>query len=68
MTEPMRDEMHKVRGDQFVCTQNYGMSELCGPGVAGNVRSFVVCILTKTGLSREVIDPETEGGSSTRRT
>ena len=35
MTEPMRDEMHKVWGSQFVCTQNYGMSELCGPGVAG---------------------------------
>ena len=35
MTEPMRDEMHKVWGEKFLCTQNYGMSELCGPGVAG---------------------------------
>lgn len=29
MTEPMREEMHRVWGEQFVCTQNYGMSELC---------------------------------------
>ena len=35
MTEPMREEMHKVWGENFICTQNYGMSELCGPGVAG---------------------------------
>ena len=28
MTEPMREEMHRVWGEQFVCTQNYGMSEL----------------------------------------
>ncbi|MDD3139681.1 MAG: AMP-binding protein, partial [Lachnospiraceae bacterium] len=35
MTEPMRNEMHKVWGEDFLCTQNYGMSELSGPGVSG---------------------------------
>ena len=28
MTEPMREEMHRVWGEQFVCTQNYGMRTL----------------------------------------
>ena len=54
MTEPMRDEMHKVWGDQFFCTQNYGMSELCGPGVAGECEALQgECTSMKTGLFRK---------------
>ncbi|MBQ8883141.1 MAG: AMP-binding protein, partial [Oscillospiraceae bacterium] len=35
MTEPMRAEMKKLFGEKLKVTQNYGMSELCGPGVSG---------------------------------
>ena len=33
MTEPMREEMYKIWGHDMMVTQNYGMSELIGPGV-----------------------------------
>ena len=53
MTEPMRDEMHRVWGEGFLCTQNYGMSELCGPGVAGaSASSSWACTSTRTGSYR----------------
>jgi phenylacetate-CoA ligase len=35
MTEAMRAELHKVWGEDAKITQNYGMSELMGPGVSG---------------------------------
>ena len=60
MTEPMRDEMHKVWGDQFVCTQNYGMSELCGPGVAGECTELCGMHVNEDWFIPEIIDPETE--------
>lgn len=59
MTEPMRDEMHKVWGDQFVCTQNYGMSELCGPGVAGECMELQGMHVNEDWFIPEIIDPET---------
>ena len=60
MTEPMRDEMHKVWGNQFVCTQNYGMSELCGPGVAGECTELCGMHVNEDWFIPEIIDPETE--------
>ena len=60
MTEPMRDEMHKVWGDDFLCTQNYGMSELCGPGVAGECEQLCGMHINEDWFIPEVIDPETE--------
>ena len=60
MTEPMRDEMHKVWGDQFVCTQNYGMSELCGPGVAGECTELCGMHVNEDWFIPEIINPETE--------
>ena len=60
MTEPMRDEMHKVWGDDFFCTQNYGMSELCGPGVAGECRELCGMHINEDWFIPEVIDPKTE--------
>lgn len=60
MTEPMRDEMHKVWGDGFVCTQNYGMSELCGPGVAGECTELCGMHINEDWFIPEVIDPKTE--------
>lgn len=60
MTEPMRAEMHKVWGDQFVCTQNYGMSELCGPGVAGECTELCGMHINEDWFIPEIIDPKTE--------
>ncbi len=60
MTEPMRDEMHKVWGQSFLCTQNYGMSELCGPGVAGECEELVGMHVNEDWFIPEIIDPETE--------
>lgn len=59
MTEPMRNEMHKVWGDQFLCTQNYGMSELCGPGVAGECEQLVGMHVNEDWFIPEIIDPKT---------
>ena len=60
MTEPMRDEMHKIWGQSFLCTQNYGMSELCGPGVAGECEELVGMHVNEDWFIPEIIDPETE--------
>ena len=60
MTEAMREEMHKVWGAQFVCTQNYGMSELCGPGVAGECTELCGMHINEDWFIPEIIDPETE--------
>lgn len=60
MTEPMREEMHKVWGNQFVCTQNYGMSELCGPGVAGECTELCGMHINEDWFIPEIIDPKTE--------
>ncbi|WP_281725394.1 phenylacetate--CoA ligase family protein [Lachnoclostridium phocaeense] len=60
MTEPMRDEMHKVWGEGFLCTQNYGMSELCGPGVAGECQELAGMHINEDWFIPEIIDPETE--------
>lgn len=60
MTEPMRDEMHKVWGKDFLCTQNYGMSELCGPGVAGECEYLCGMHINEDWFIPEIIDPETE--------
>ena len=35
MTEAMRNELYKGMGEDVNLTQNYGMSELMGPGVSG---------------------------------
>jgi len=59
MTEPMRDEMHKLWGDDFLCTQNYGMSELCGPGVAGECEALCGMHINEDWFIPEVINPKT---------
>ncbi len=60
MTEPMRDEMHKVWGDQFICTQNYGMSELCGPGVSGECTELCGMHINEDWFIPEIIDRSEE--------
>lgn len=59
MTEPMRDEMHKVWGEDFLCTQNYGMSELCGPGVSGECEQLCGMHINEDHFIPEIINPET---------
>ena len=46
-------------GDQFVCTQNYGMSELCGPGVSGECTELNGLHINEDWFIPEIIDPET---------
>ncbi len=59
MTEAMRTEMHKLWGDDFVCTQNYGMSELCGPGVSGECLELNGMHINEDYFIPEIINPET---------
>lgn len=59
MTIPMRDEMQKVWGDKFFCTQNYGMSELCGPGVSGECEELSGMHVNEDWFIPEIIDTET---------
>ncbi|MDD3140063.1 MAG: phenylacetate--CoA ligase, partial [Lachnospiraceae bacterium] len=57
--EPMRNEMHKVWGEDFLCTQNYGMSELSGPGVSGECEQLCGMHINEDYFLPEVINPET---------
>lgn len=59
MTEPMREEMHRLWGDDFLCTQNYGMSELCGPGVSGECEQLNGMHINEDYFIPEIIDPDT---------
>ncbi len=59
MTEPMREEMKRVWGEDFICTQNYGMSELCGPGVSGECTELCGMHINEDWFIPEIIDPET---------
>lgn len=59
MTEPMRDEMHRIWGKSFMCTQNYGMSELCGPGVSGECEYLQGMHVNEDWFIPEIIDPKT---------
>ena len=60
MTEAMRKELHKVWGEDAKITQNYGMSELCGPGVAGECEELVGMHVNEDWFIPEIIDPKTE--------
>lgn len=59
MTEPMRAEMKKLYGEDFVVTQNYGMSELIGPGVSGECTELCGMHINEDHFIAEVIDPVT---------
>ncbi len=59
MTEPMRREMHRLWGDDFMATQNYGMSELCGPGVAGECQELCGMHINEDWFIPEIINPDT---------
>lgn len=59
MTEPMRDEMHKIWGEDLKVTQNYGMSELNGPGVSGECLELCGMHVNEDYFIPEIINPET---------
>ncbi len=59
MTEPMRDEMHKLWGKEIKVTQNYGMSELLGPGVSGECLELCGMHINEDHFIPEIIDPDT---------
>ena len=59
MTEAMRDEMRKLYGDKLTVTQNYGMSELMGPGVSGECTEFCGMHINEDHFICEIIDPNT---------
>ncbi len=59
MTEAMREEMKKLYGDDLCVTQNYGMSELMGPGVSGECTEFCGMHINEDHFICEIIDPNT---------
>jgi phenylacetate-CoA ligase len=59
MTEPMRQEMYKLWGQEMKVTQNYGMSELIGPGVSGECQELCGMHINEDHFIPEIIDPET---------
>lgn len=59
MTEPMRDEMYKFWGSDMKATQNYGMSELVGPGVSGECLELCGMHVNEDHFIPEIINPDT---------
>jgi phenylacetate-CoA ligase len=59
MTEPMREEMYKLWGHDMKVTQNYGMSELIGPGVSGECLELCGMHINEDHFIPEIIDPKT---------
>ena len=59
LTDAMREEMHKVWGDEMLITSNYGMSELMGPGVSGECEYMEGMHINEDFFLPEIIDSET---------
>ena len=59
LTDAMREEMHKVWGQDMLVTSNYGMSELMGPGVSGECEHLCGMHINEDYFIPEIIDPET---------
>ena len=59
LTEAMRTELHKVYGEDMLITQNYGMSELIGPGVSGECEYLCGMHVNEDHFLIEIIDPAT---------
>ena len=59
LTDAMREEMHKYWGEDMLITSNYGMSELCGPGVSGECEYLCGMHINEDFFIPEIIDPET---------
>ncbi len=59
LTDAMREEMHKVWGDDCLVTSNYGMSELMGPGVSGECEQLAGMHINEDFFIPEIIDSVT---------
>ncbi len=59
LTDAMREEMHKYWGKDMLITSNYGMSELCGPGVSGECEYLCGMHINEDFFIPEIINPET---------
>ena len=59
LTEAMRTEAKKTYGDKVNITSNYGMSELCGPGVSGECLELNGMHINEDHFICEIIDPNT---------
>ena len=55
----MRNELYKVWGEDVNLTQNYGMSELMGPGVSGECLELKGMHINEDHFIAEVIDSAT---------
>lgn len=58
MTERMRRQLNDIWGDEALFTQNYGMSELNGPGISGECEQLCGMHIQEDHFLAEVIDPE----------
>lgn len=59
MSERMRARLNEIWGEQALFTQNYGMSELNGPGVSGECEALCGMHVQEDHFLPEIIDPET---------
>ena len=59
LTDAMREEMHAVWGRDIKITSNYGMSELMGPGVAGECLEHCGMHINEDYFIPEIIDSAT---------
>lgn len=59
MSEAMRNEIYKLWGNKLKVTQNYGMSELIGPGVSGECLKLCGMHIQEDHFIPEIINPDT---------
>ena len=60
ITDSMREEMYRLWGRDMKVTQNYGMSELMGPGISGECLELQGMHINEDDFIPEIIDPDTE--------
>ena len=59
LTDAMREEIHKLWGEDMLVTSNYGMSELMGPGVSGECEFMDGLHINEDMFIPEIINSET---------
>lgn len=60
LSDKVRLELNEMWGNDVLFTQNYGMSELNGPGIAGECQHQNGMHINEDHFYAEIIDPETE--------
>lgn len=60
ISEKMREELNEIWNNKVLFTQNYGMSELNGPGIAGECEYLSGMHIMEDHFLPEIIDPVTE--------